>query len=420
MRFLLVTFLALVTAIIVGGLTEDATGHVVFTVAGWTVQTSFPFFVVAAVALFILLYVGIRSLLRMWHVPRDLRNWKKHRHEKLADKYLTQGLLALVEGDWYTAESSLRKGIPYSKSPLIYYLGAARASQKLGDIDRRDYYLRLAHELSPETEAIVGLTQAELQLNHHQTEQALATLTHLQEKRPGQGQVKLMLLKTYTDLKAWNEVLKLLKEVGRIGLLSKETVHARQMEAYAGLLQSAGDSADIRKLEDTWQSVPKKLKQELYLLEIYVLEKLRFADTADCEPLLRRVLKKNWDTGIVRLYGLVEGRDSSQQLAFAESLLPQHLHDATLLLTLGRLNMRNSLWGKARSCLEESIELHPTPEAYRELAALLEQQGDYSGASEYYQQGLTLATSIAQHDSVKMLEQSRKEEEMLKGARQVV
>ena len=42
----------------------------------------------------------------------------------------------------------------------------------------------------------VGITQAELQLEQKQTEQALATLKHLQNKQPEQPQVKQLLIDT--------------------------------------------------------------------------------------------------------------------------------------------------------------------------------------------------------------------------------
>jgi HemY protein len=156
------------------------------------------------------------------------------------------------------------------------------------------------------------------------------------------------------------------------------------------------------------------------LIEIYTTEKLKFTDTVECELLLRKALKKHWDVSLIRLYGLVESNNEAKQLAFAEGLLKRHARDSALLLTLGRLSVRNNLWGKARAYLEESIEIQATPEGYRELAALLEKQGEYSAATVYYQQGLTLATDITHHDPVKLLEQAENQDAMCEGARQVI
>ncbi|HKK16321.1 MAG TPA: heme biosynthesis HemY N-terminal domain-containing protein [Gammaproteobacteria bacterium] len=419
MKFLLTVFLALLFAAGIGAFAVNDSGYILITVADWTVQTSVVFFVTALVLMFIVLYIGLRSLFRLWNMPSDIKRWRIHRQQQLTEQYLTRGLLAMVEGRWKNAEDDLIKGAKYSETPLINYLCAARAAQRLGNIEHRDFYLRLAQAENPGTKAAIGLTQAELQINQQQTELALATLTHMDEEKSGQKQVKVMLLDTYTRLKAWNDVLKILPEIQRHKLLPRENIVARQLEAYAGLLREAGDAVDKNALERIWQEIPKKLRSELYLLEVYTMEKLRFADAADCEPLLRKVLKRQWDSEIVRLYGMVQGADPGGQLSFAEGLLSGHARDSVLLLSLGRLSMRNGLWGKAESYLKESIQAHPLPETYRELAILLEKQGDYSAAASYYQQGLSLATELPRHDGLRML--AREDEEAATaGARQVV
>lgn len=418
MKFLLTLLLALLFAAGIGAFAVNDSGYILITVADWTVQTSVVLFVTALVLLFAALYLCLRGLFRLLNLPTDMKRWRSNRQQQLSSKYLTQGLLALVEGRWKDAEKDLIKGANYSEAPLINYLCAARAAQRLGHIEHRDHYLRLAQAQSG-TKAAIGLTRAELQISQQQNELALATLNRLQEDKSGQNQVKLMLLETYTRLKAWKDVLKILPDIERHKLLPRESILARELEAWAGLLREAGEAIDKNTLEQTWQDIPKKLRREFYLLEVYTLEKLRFADAADCEPLLRKALKQRWDSELVRLYGLVQGTEPAGQLNFAESLLGSHARDPDLLLSLGRLSMRNGLWGKAESYLKESIQIRPVPETYRELAILLEKQGDYAAAASYYQQGLSLATEVPRHDRLRML--AREEEETATaGARQVV
>ena len=420
MKALIVFFVALLLAAALGLLVADDACHIIITLGDWTIQTSLVFFMAMAIFAFILAYISIRLVFHIWDMPTTLRTWRKQRRQELSEKYLTRGLLALVEGRWKAAEIALIKGVQYSNKPLVNYLCAARAAQRQGKVDYRDYYLKLANAEDQKSKMAIGLTQAELQINERQTEQALATLMHLHEQQPNQKQVKLMLLKTYSGLRAWRDILAILPELDRKKLLPRETVVATRLKAYAGLLRAAGDQADKQELEKVWSEVPKKLRKELHILEAYAREKLKFADTADCEPLLKSAIRRTWDTEIVRLYGLVQGKDPVKQLSFAESLQGGHARDPVLLLTLGRLSMRNSLWGKASAYLKESIQINPMPETYRELAILLEKQGDYSAASSYYQQGLTLATSVEKHETVKLLELAEQQEAVTAGARQVV
>ncbi len=392
MRLLISSLLALLAALAAGWLLSRDSGRVVFTFGEWTVQSSLSLFVLVLFLLLIASYFLLRFISGIIHMPDNVARWRKHRRYRKSEQYLSRGFLSLMEGNWKEAERRFSRGSKYASHPALNYLLAARAAQQQGQVARRDRYLRLAYENGDTAGVAVGLTQAELQMDQHQTEQAYATLRHLASEAREQDQVKLMMLETSSELKDWRQALELLRELEGSGVMPLERIRAKQLEVHAGLLRDAGESGDRSRLEHEWNAIPKKLRAELYLIEVYVNERLRFGDTADCENLLRSVLKKRWDVALVRLFGLVEGEAPDKQLRFAEKLQTGHSRDAVLLLTLGRLARRNGLWGKARSCFEESIEVHPYPETFHELATLLEQEGDHEGASRCYQQGLGLAT----------------------------
>ena len=421
MKLLLLILFALLLAVGVGNYIEHDAGQMILTISGWTVQTSFSFFVISIVVIFLLLNITLGLINRLWRMPVQVGDWQKNRHQRLSEKYLSRGLMALVEGDWNKAEVFLSKGAPHSQAPLVNYLAAARAAQALGAVERRDGYLMQAYKDDPDAEIAIGLVQAELQINQQQTEQALATLTHLHDQKPKQDQVNKMLLHTYAELKDWDAILALLPKVERAGILPREQIQAKQLEAYGGLLKRLGSNQDVleadnlqttkERLNNAWSKIPKKLCTELHLIEVYTEEKLKLSDTLECEPLIHKALKKQWDVALLGLYGLVEGKDMAKQLKFAESFLPGHARDAVLLLTLGRLSVRNKLWGKAKTYLEESIEINPVPETYRTLATVLDELGEHDAAMLNYQRGLELATLSVTPDSVKLLEQPKKSNE---------
>ena len=406
MRLLALIIISLLLAAGIGSYAEHDAGQMIITISGWTIQTSFSFFIILIVVIFLLLHFLLRLLSRLWNMPSQLGSWQKDRHQRLSEKYLSRGLMALVEGNWNKAEVSLTKGAPHSKSPLVNYLAAARAAQQLGAVDRRDGYLMQAYKDDPDAEVAIGLVQAELQIKHQQTEQALATLTHLHDQKPKQDQVKKMLLHTYAELEDWDAMLELLPKVQRAGILPREQIQAKQLEAYGGLLKKVSMGGDKEKLNNAWSNIPRKLRAQYHLIEVYTEEKLKLADASDCEPLIQKALKKQWDIALLGLYGLVEGKDIARQLKFAESFLSGHAREPVLLLTLGRLSVKNKLWGKARTYLEESIEINPLPEAYRTLASVLDELGEHGAAAVQYQKGLELATAGVVDGGVKLLEQS--------------
>jgi HemY protein len=394
MRFLLLSLLALLFAIAIGSVAGSDTGYVMMTISGWMIQTSATLFVIILFLGFLLVYFSVRSLVRFWQMPKEIKTWRYHRNQRRAEKYLTQGLIHMTEGRWKKAEQDFCKAAPYSRAPHVSYLYAARAAQELHSVERRDEYLRLAYHHNPEASIAVGITQAELQLSQEQTEQALATLKHLQHKQPNQIQVKQLLLDTYTDLHDWQSVLNLIPSIEKANLYPREQIQTKQFDAYAGLLKEAGKLSNKDKLNMIWLSIPRKLKQHFYLIEVYIDERLKFDNTEDCELLLRRALKQQWDSMLVRLYGLVTGSDTNKQLSLAESWLQNHARDPVLLLSLGRICMRKKLWGKAREYLQESIDVQANPEAYYEFAQLHEHEGNREEAAECYEKGLALATGV--------------------------
>ena len=80
-----------------------------------------------------------------------------------------------------------------------------------------------------------------------------------------------------------------------------------------------------------------------------------------------------------------------RQIERAEKWLEKHPNDAALLLALGRLCARQSLWGKAQSYLEASVAVEPTYTGYYELARLEESTGNGEAARRHYRRSLELA-----------------------------
>jgi HemY protein len=396
-KLIIISLLTLVVVVTAGVYFSNEQGQVVLMFADYTVQASMGFLVLTAVVSFIIFYIIVRLVFGLIDLPENYRRWKKTRRHSRSEYYLTQGFLAMTEGNWRAAEKFFNKGAPYSRLPIVNYLGAARAAQQLGAVDQRDYYLRLAYAEEADSYYAVGVTRAELQISQHQTEEAYATLKHLDAEKPGKGQVKLMMLDASTELKDWEQTLILLNELGQQGLMPVEKIKARQLQAYANLLTTAGKTGNVADLNETWKRIPKSLKSELYLIEVYISARLAYPDTTDCEPLLKQVIKHNPDPALVRLYGLVESSHPEKQLAFVEKLLEQRAGDPVLLLTAGRLYKRAQFWGKAKASLEQSLVLEPTAEACYELAIMYENKGDKETASSYYRKGLTLsAAPVAQ------------------------
>lgn len=399
MKFIILFISSLLLATAASIYIQHDGGYMTMTIAGWTVQMSFALFVITVIILFLILHVLVRVINGVINAPEQLRQWHANKAQRLSEQYLSQGLISLVKGDFISAEKLLIKGAKHSQSPLANYLAAAQIAQKLGVLERRDQYLLKAQEGDQDNHILVDLIQAELQLKNSQPQQALQKLSNLHEQQPGHIDVNKALLHTCVELGHWSTVLELLSTTkGKKYGLTKEQIQHIKLQAYAGLLQQVNNTADNKEmLRKNWNAIPKKLQKDPYLIEVYTEEKLKLSDSADCEPLIRRALKKQPTATLINLYGLVESNNLARQLKFVEGLLTQHGRNDILLLTAGRLSAKNKLFGKAKNYLQESLVINPLPETYQMLGQLMAELGEHETATENYQKGLQLATLSQQH-----------------------
>jgi len=389
MRSLLKVWLFVLAGAGIGVVLSRDSGYVLLSFGNYTVEMSLALLLLLLAALFGALYFGIRLMVRTLHLPQDVRSWKQRRGSRLAQQAMTRGLLEMSEGNWHSAERRLVRFADRSETPLLNYLAAARAAQLQGAHDRRDSYIRLAHDAMPSADVAVSLTQAELQLADHQLEQALATLKHLRSVAPKHNYVLRQLRRLYEQLGDWEHLRELLPELRRRKVEDEADLQRLEIRTHHALLEHAFLAGDPQRLAMAWADVPRGLREAPQLLGDYAGYLQETGQGMKAEQLLRDALRKQWDSGLVETYGLLETSEPGRQLSQLEKFLADHPDDPTLLLTLGRLSLRAQLWGKARGYLEACIGRNGPPQAYRELGQLLERMHEPDKAIEIYRRGLS-------------------------------
>ncbi len=372
-------------------LVRDDPGFVLLRYRDYSVETSLAFALVALFVVAVVVYYCIRLLRGLWRLPGTVQRQSQNRRFGKARRQLNQGLIDLAEGRFEQAENHLMRLVSYSDSPLVHYLAAARAAQLQGKHDTRDNYLKAAHEASPEAALAIGVTQAKLQLDHMQTEQALATLTHLHSVAPRHDYVTLLLARTHLELKDWQALVEILPDVRRKKLIEESKLREMELSGYCGVLELAASSQ--QSFEKAWSKIPKALQADSGMMHFYLnlLAQQRWYSSS-AERLLLKSIDNQWHDGLIEIYGRFEAKDATAQLASVEKWLDDYGHNQNLLLALGRISMRAGLWGKAQSYLEASLGAKATPQACLALAQLFEEQLQQPDkAAAYYQQGLKLS-----------------------------
>jgi len=396
MKALLVGLLALLASVAAALFALPDPGYVLIGYGKLSVETSLVVFIV----LLVIAYLAVRTVAGLWRVPVRLKQWSGQRQlQKLSRRY-DAAVIELVSGKLERAERQLGRLADDRRTPLAVCLSAAHAANRLDSDERRDRYLAIALKRFPAAEAAICLVQAELQLARGQFDQAQTSLTHLETLMPNNRETLRLQMKLYLGQQDWEKLRDLLPALRRSEVLDHDTWQRLAVQVYQERIRELTAARDIDTLKNGWTRLPPPVRQDHALLALYIEQLARLGEHEQAERLLREQLGEYWDDRLVYLYGELEGCDSTAQQKVAEKWLHQHEQDAVLLLTLGKLSLRNQLWGKARSYLEASIGIQPTPEAYRLLGDLLDQLEDPQAAAECYRKGLALPSPVLEAPAV--------------------
>ncbi|CAE6885156.1 MULTISPECIES: heme biosynthesis HemY N-terminal domain-containing protein [Pseudomonas] len=375
---------------------EADRGYVLFAYKGFRYQSGLWAFLGLLLAVVLVYYLGkwlLRLLLSSTRLANPWSRLHRNRRVRLASE---QGMLDLAEGRWARAQRQLTRAAEADSQPLMFYLGAARAANKLGQHEQSDALLEQALNRQPQAELAIALTHAELQRSRGDMDAALDTLQAMHERHPGHHLVLRQLQRLYLQRQDWSALLGLLPELRKEKALPAAELDELERETWRGRLGEAGLAGQgqgetaLQPLTQAWQQLSAPLRQEPELIAAYVEQLRRLGAQEEAEEVLRSALKRGYDSRLARFYGVLRGADPARQLQTAELWLKQHPQDPALLLTLGRLCLQNQLWGKARDYFESSLKLERHPETCAELARLLAQLGELERSNQLLLESLGL------------------------------
>lgn len=396
-RLLLLIFIAmLLGALTLAALRAD-TGYILIALGNTSVEMSFWFGALALVVLLALLLLAIRLLRGTLNLPGRLSRRMTSRAR--AQRRTASGLVDFIEGNWKQAQRKLLRSAKRADSPLINYLAAARCAYETGDRETALELLHKAEQSSPTSALAVALTQARMQLLSKRYEQCLATLERVRRQAPQHPVILDLLRQVYVALEDWDALQEIMPSLRAYGSQNPAELDELTFTLHLALLERGGHKAHGLKpdearqsLHKAWGQVPGNLKRHPDVVLCYANQLIDNDLHDEAEDVVRRTLEKHWHRQLVHLYGLIAGPEPQRQLLAAEGWLKKRPGDALLLLTLGRLSLRNELWGRARDYFQNSLALQPLPETCAELARLLAHLGEHQQSTDYYQRGLLMTT----------------------------
>ena len=393
MKLLITALVVLSLGVAIAIFAKDDPGHVILSFQNHTIETSLASLVVILILLFIVLYYLFRAIGITRRAPKKIGKWSEQRKHDKANSCMVRGLVALNSGQWEAAEQLLLSNVSDCDKPALNYI-AARAAQQQGAHERRDRYLKIAHEMDSSVDMTVGITQAELQINQGQYEQALATLKRLHNQSPKNSLIIRLLARLYIELKDWERLIEILPLVRKYRVMEKRDCDGWQKEAYKQLLINAGTTRDGDHLNSTWERLPKALKKDDVLAATYAQHLAACGKTDEAIHHIDYHISHNGSNNqLLKLYGQLHGSEVLTQMVHAEKWLNDEHETPELFVTLARLAIANQMWGKAKDYLQRGIDQGAGPEAYQLQAKVFLELGEEEAANNAYKLGLESATN---------------------------
>ncbi|HSH49514.1 MAG TPA: heme biosynthesis HemY N-terminal domain-containing protein [Halomonas sp.] len=391
-KLILIIVFGLAIGALFGQLMMSVPGYWLVRVGDTSYQTSFWFGLVLLLAAFVIIHFGLRVLARLTRPVTRFKVWNSRSRNRTAMRRTVRGLVALAEGRWKRAEKSLVRAADDSSTPLVNYLSAALAAHYQGRYEQADTLLKRAHLSTEGADTAVGLMQAQLMLDRQQYEEALAALTRLDQHLPNHPQVLKQLKQAYISVSDWDGLRRLMPRLGAQRLISQEEREVLELQAYRELVLQELHRVDqdgIERARNLWADMPDHLRTNTDLVVLYSEVLVRGNEQGIAERLLRHSLKEHWDSRLILRYGMLDV-EPDRQLATGERWLQERPNDPDLLLTLGRLSLRNAYWEKAKEYFEASQRQRPSGVVCAELARLYANLGEHNKSQLYYRQSVEL------------------------------
>lgn len=363
-------------------------GYVLIVFSTHRIELSLNFAVALLALVFAALHVLARALTAALRLPVEVRRFHEDRRAEQGRASFMSGLQAYLEGRSGRAEKAAAAALVVDYEPALSAVIAARAAHETRSFEARDRYLAKLEEVGASTDYLRRITQAELLLDERRYLDALAVLEKIQDKHTASLRLEL---KAQQLARNWDRVEALLPLLGKRNVYDPAALSQLQRTATAELLKRR--AIDLDRLREAWQKVPPELASDELVAKAAAESFLHLGAGEDARRILEAALEKQWDSQLVLLYAEGLGPNAVDRIQKAESWLPKHPRDASLLMTLGRLCAHASLWGKARSYFEASLAVEPSHTAHLELARLETAAGEHEAAQHHRDAALQLSLS---------------------------
>jgi HemY protein len=373
MRFALWSVILAAIAVAIALLAKDNSGYVVVVSHPYRIELSLNLLIFLVLGGYLAFYALARFVATLIAIPARVRAYRAERQNVRMRQSLNEALIAFFQGRYASAEKSAAAALQGDETKGVAAIIAARSAHELGRFSEREVFLDQAKGGAEELDQARLTTLADLLVSQERYDEALAVLDDLSARDARNLRLLRLKLQAEQALRKWDEVLETLAALTKLGGLGPAEAAAIRRAAHLGNL--AKKSQDAAALAAYWKQMPGEMRMDPTVAATAARYQLALGSPADAQAIIEQALEREWNSSLVALYGEAGGADALPQIERAEKWLRQHARDPALLLALGKLCMRQELWGKAQSYIEASLALEATHDGHMTLAALMERIG---------------------------------------------
>jgi HemY protein len=389
MRFALWTLVLAVVAVGIALFARHSTGYVVIVASPYRIELSLNLLVFLVAAGYLAFYTLARLVATLVAIPARVRGYRAERARSKLRQALNDALLAFFQGRYASAEKSAAAALTGEETKGIAAIIAARSAHELGRFSEREQFLDQAKGAAPEVDQARLTTLADLLVSQERYDEALAVLNDLSARDARNLRLLKLKLQAEQAMRRWDEAIDTVDALVKLGGVGPAEAASVRRAAHLGNLNRKAQ--DAAALAAYWKQLPAEMRVDPAVAATAARYHLTLGDTAQAQAIIEQALEREWNPSLVALYGEAAGSNALPQIERAERWLRQHARDPALLLALGKLCMRQELWGKAQSYIEASLALEPTHDGHMTLAALMERIGKPQEAVLHFRRSAELA-----------------------------
>ncbi len=365
------------------------TGYVLVVAPPYRIELALNLVLILAALAFVLLYAAVRVTVRTLNLPARVRAFRREQQVRRAREQQDAAVVALLEGRYGKAQQHAQAALAIPHSSGLAAIVAARAALDVRDFDRADEHLSRLDAQVPALAVPRTMIEAELLLEQGRPADALAVLGRLR-KEVGMHTAALRLeLRALQAARRWAEAPAVIEQlVKREVLEPDQAAHLRSRILAERLRELANDPRGFR---DAWARLAEADQSDSRIAAAGARALLEQGADQEAVDIVARALDHTWSQDLLLLYGECKGANVLRQIEQAEKWLPEHNRDPLLMLTLGRLCVRQQLWGKAQTYLEASLALENTYSGHLALGEMLGKLGRTDEANAHLAAAMRLA-----------------------------